>query len=209
MKSKTRRMADEMNKMRMSGMSMPVIGRHLGVSRQRVDQLLHGCKIKRRCAVCGQAFVTTKVLENTCGRLCGITRTISPPTAGGCWEWSGYRRKGYGNLRFKGRQMAAHRWMWEIVYGHIPNGLCVLHRCDNPPCVNPYHLWLGTHLDNMQDRDAKGRCNHLRLFSDEQARAIRKKHADGMSYAAISREYNTALMTIKRIATRATYKSVR
>lgn len=76
-----------------------------------------------------------------------------------CWEWTSYRnRKGYGGLCRKGRSnFLAHRAAWEIAYGEIPDGLCVLHRCDNPPCVNPSHLWLGTNADNVADRESKGR----------------------------------------------------
>lgn len=82
---------------------------------------------------------------------------------GECWEWStrtNYHPMGYERMRVEGRQWMVHRLSWVIHNGPIPAGLCVLHRCDNPPCVNPAHLFLGTNLDNNRDRDAKGRTRN-------------------------------------------------
>ena len=81
-------------------------------------------------------------------------------TAGGvaCWPWRGRRlRSGYGRLVLRGRQIAAHRIAYELSNGPVPTGLLVCHSCDNPPCCNPLHLWIGTHQDNMDDMMAKGR----------------------------------------------------
>lgn len=76
-----------------------------------------------------------------------------------CWEWSGNRDKfGYG--RIDGRREGifyAHRAAWVVANGAIPEGLYVLHKCDNPPCCNPAHLWLGTYKENSEDRQRKGR----------------------------------------------------
>jgi hypothetical protein len=81
-----------------------------------------------------------------------------------CWIWSGPSdKKGYGRLKVApGRALSAHRVSWEMANGPIPkgrgyHGTCVLHRCDNPPCVNPAHLFLGTSGDNMADKTQKGR----------------------------------------------------
>ncbi len=80
-----------------------------------------------------------------------------------CWPWlAGATGTGYGALYVNGRTINTHRIMYELAIGPIPNSLWVLHHCDNPLCVNPAHLWLGTHADNMKDREAKGRANHCK-----------------------------------------------
>ena len=88
-------------------------------------------------------------------RLFGNTVTV-----GECWEYQGSRHNvsGHGRIHYNGRIQRAHRVAWELVYSPInEHEDCVLHKCDNPPCVNPGHLFLGTQLDNIADRDSKGR----------------------------------------------------
>lgn len=75
----------------------------------------------------------------------------------GCHVWQGSTVAGYGHLYVDGKLKLAHRVSWELAKGEIPEGLFVLHKCDNPPCINPEHLFAGTHEDNMKDMDAKGR----------------------------------------------------
>jgi hypothetical protein len=78
----------------------------------------------------------------------------------GCWEWLACKtRTGYGHFAINGRYMSAHRTSWLMCNGD-PGDKHVLHTCDNPGCVNPAHLFLGTHADNMRDREQKGRANH-------------------------------------------------
>ena len=83
-----------------------------------------------------------------------------------CWLWAGgLSDKGYGvfwlGTKRDGKDQYAHRVAYEIAYGTIPDGLDVLHKCDNPTCVNPAHLWAGTHTENMRDMFAKGRRRTL------------------------------------------------
>lgn len=105
--------------------------------------------------------------------------------------------QGYGRQWVAGRAVRDHRRAWEVAHGPIPSGLCVLHRCDNPPCVRVDHLFLGTQLDNNRDRSAKGRSHRFNgarrgtgnprcRLSEEDVRWVRKLGAAGrMTHAAI------------------------
>src|SRR5258708_9493686 len=112
----------------------------------------------------------------------------------GCWEWTGYKASnGYGRFMLRGDAVRAHRACYEIYVGPIPEGMHVLHRCDNRGCVNPSHLFLGTHTDNMRDMEAKGRSRHPRgdnhlssKLTESQVRAI---IGDGRSLGKIAKDY--------------------
>lgn len=87
-----------------------------------------------------------------------------------CWEWTAYRNPlGYGMFWYEKRLQLAHRVSWKIHNGVFNEKLCVLHSCDNPSCVNPRHLWLGTRTDNNNDKVRKGRAQ--RMFGEENGRA--------------------------------------
>ncbi len=99
---------------------------------------------------------------------------VSPEPMSGCWLWTASLSNsgdhfGYGQIRVHDRPQLAHRVSWELHRGAVPAGLNVLHKCDNPGCVNPDHLFLGTHQDNVADRHAKGRTRqgHVPLRSGE------------------------------------------
>jgi hypothetical protein len=99
----------------------------------------------------------------------------------GCWEWIGGKYVGgYGVFYFRGKKRGAHRVSYILYVGEILNGLSVCHKCDNPSCVNPNHLFLGTQLDNVRDMFSKGRgilpdCNG-RILSQETKDKISKSH---------------------------------
>lgn len=102
--------------------------------------------------------------------------------ASGCWLWVGaFGNSGYGQMGHnteRGYQLiCAHRFSWELHNGSISQGLCVLHRCDNPRCVRPDHLFLGSRADNARDRDQKGRM--AAKIDYIEANRIRESYATG------------------------------
>lgn len=126
----------------------------------------------------------------------------------GCWEWSlGVCTAGYGRLSYCGKNRVASRVMWIAVHGSIPNGLWVLHRCDNPKCINPDHLFLGTRRDNIDDMVRKGRasaprgtaCNKAKL-TEEIVWQIRKEHhQDGIGFRPLGRKYGVSDAAIRKL----------
>lgn len=112
------------------------------------------------------------------------------PELGHCWEWQASRsKKGYGHFYFEGVCWQTHRLSWVFTNGNIPNGLFVLHSCDNPACVRPDHLFLGTNDDNMKDMVSKGRSGSYRgeessnvKLTQQQVDEIRKRYAKGDIY---------------------------
>jgi len=108
--------------------------------------------------------------------LCLTFWTRTAHRENGCVEWTGARfATGYGVFRFRGKNARAHRVAWTLANGEIPQGIDVLHKCDNPCCVNPDHLFLGTDKDNHQDKARKGRhwqqkkthCPHGHPYSQD------------------------------------------
>jgi hypothetical protein len=82
-----------------------------------------------------------------------------------CWPWTaGRNRHGYGLYAFEGKTILANRGLWILLHGAVPEGRFVLHHCDNPPCVNPEHLYLGTQAENMRDLVVRGRHATLHGF---------------------------------------------
>lgn len=132
-----------------------------------------------------------------------------------CWPWLGYTRRGYGRMYVRGRQEQAHRIAWEIINGAIPQGALVCHRCDNPQCCNPAHLFLGTVADNAHDRDEKGRAANTQGEKSAQAKlsradvlAIREccRRSDCPSQVALAAEFGVVQQTVSKIVCGETWK---
>jgi hypothetical protein len=124
-----------------------------------------------------------------------------------CWEWTGrVNGKGYGEIDFhQFSHSYSHRIAWILTNGEIPDGLCVLHECDNPPCCNPDHLYLGTNKDNVDDKMRKGRhrCGQdagtSKLVNEEVLEIRRLYNEDGMRISCIARKYRRGYNTIRYI----------
>lgn len=130
-----------------------------------------------------------------------------------CWDWPGRRdEKGYGRLGFGGRRnVRAHRVAWELMYGEIPGGQVVCHSCDNPACVNPNHLFLGSQLENIADRDAKARGTtppSRRKLTIEQATAIRSLHEQGFTQVQIAARFPISRGNVSKVINRKVYSDV-
>lgn len=120
-----------------------------------------------------------------------------------CWNWFGSKVPGgYGQIRAggpNGKMLSAHRSAWEIAFGPIPKGLQVLHDCDNPGCVNPHHLTLGTVDDNMKDMAAKGRSNarRPRLSTDCKAEIVELQKY--LTRAELAEQFNISQRYVRNI----------
>jgi hypothetical protein len=127
------------------------------------------------------------------------------PHPTGCWIWTGHRTvDGYGMFRVNGVCIRTHRAAYQFFRGPIPDGLHVLHRCDNPPCMNPEHLRLGSNADNIADRTAKGRSvrgvRHWKSrLNPDAVRRIRARAEAGQTLSSIARLVGVHVRTVRRV----------
>lgn len=130
-------------------------------------------------------------------------------TNSGCMEVAPTGRGGYGKIKVFGKTMLYHRLSFELYVGSIPSGLLVCHKCDNPKCVNPEHLFLGSHQENMDDKINKGRHvgakkgykHHKSKLVEWQVIEIKRKLRDGAFQYDLANEYGVNQATISNIAT--------
>ena len=130
-----------------------------------------------------------------------------------CWDWSAATvRGGYGVLRYKKKLLRAPRVSWQLEHGREPpSSFDVCHSCDRPSCVNPRHLFLGTHADNMQDARRKGRWRPgevAKKLTEEQVRAARLLYSLGETQKTIAAAAGVSRRCIGRIVNGETYRNI-
>lgn len=177
--------------------------------------------VTRTCARCDTSFSTNRDRGT---RFCSASCAHQGPNArtdvyarlwrriakgDGCWEWQGSRNPlGYGRIGSGGkygRIALAHRVAYESTFGPIPDGSCVLHRCDNPPCCRPDHLFLGSMADNTADMRAKGRMAtgqrlpQTRLTEDDRVQLIRLYGGGSATQSQLAARFGVSATTVHRV----------
>jgi hypothetical protein len=133
----------------------------------------------------------------------------------GCWEWIANKLpKGYGRFKENDTSKVAHRVSYEMHIGHIKEGMIICHHCDNPPCVNPFHLFMGTHKDNVIDKKSKGRDiigekNGRSKLTEKDIPVIRRLLASKIRQVDIAKQFGLANRTISAINTGHTWTHIK
>jgi hypothetical protein len=184
------------------------------------------------CAECGEV---RKLARGYCGR-CGTRRRRAGLLANltdedrfwarvrkdpdGCWRWTASGVRDYGRILYDGKRVLAHRLSWELRHGPIPEGMEVCHNCpngDDPSCVNPDHLFLGTHAENMRDMVAKGRRRKVqgirgekspvaKLTDAKASEALALYRTGGWSHSTLARRYGVSDGAIQQLVQRKTWR---
>jgi hypothetical protein len=183
----------------------------------------------RTCASCGKPFRTypsrvgdgkgrcCSVVCHGSGRRADITERFwsKVDTSAECWIWTAAKRRdGYGMFQSEtARNEVAHRVAWRLTHGPIPDGMCICHHCDNPPCVRPDHLFLGTVADNNRDKTEKGRQsagekNAAARIGRAEALKIVEQRRLGATSAALSGEFGLCISQIRNIVRGNNWKMV-
>jgi len=134
-------------------------------------------------------------------------------TPAGCWEWDGPRDEDRGMVTVNGVRTYAYRVAFEVWNGPIPPGKFVCHHCDNPPCINPSHLFAGSNLDNIADMVSKDRSihgvrNHHAVLDDGQVLEVRQLLMAGTPQTVIAERFNVARTTVSAISTGRSWRRV-
>lgn len=166
---------------------------------------------RSHCEKCKVSLTRPTYRQKTKERLLrGVKKTPN-----GCWEWvKGFDSNGYGNITVECKTQRVHIISYQLFVGLIPSGMCVCHTCDNPPCCNPDHLFLGTHRDNMNDMTKKGRrisgekSTNSKL-TQKQVNEIRKTYDPAQTtFRKMAENYNVTADTISRIVRGLSWRAV-
>jgi hypothetical protein len=137
---------------------------------------------------------------------------VTPGPQSECWVWTGRRDAwGYGRINKGTFRTRAHRLSWELSVGPIPSGVFVCHRCDNPPCVNPSHLFLGTSRENTADmvakgRQARGERKNTAKLTEKIVEKIRHEVAAGLTYRQAALKYGVGFYSVRCIVRGKTWR---
>lgn len=186
-------------------------------------------QITKRCSHCGATFpksVGDSLPKFRARKFCSVrcaNMARNTPfhervrEVDGCLEWQGQRnRKGYGALSVAGKMWLAHRFAWTKANGTIPDGMCVLHICDNPPCCNPDHLFVGTQAENLEDMRGKGRQNPPRGSSHPRSKLsrsdvlkLRSAREKGARWEELAKEFGVSKAAARFAGLGITWKHVK
>jgi hypothetical protein len=160
------------------------------------------------CAYCNSPFEKSTYNQICCSTKCRLFHSVIKTDT--CWNWIGYKiADGYGRMELNGKLELVHRISYEVHIGLIPEDMLVCHSCDNPPCVNPDHLFLGTNQDNVDDCMRKGR--HVTPFGEEHVcskftsdeviyiRSVYKPQDKNFGMRALAKKFNVSNEAIQHI----------
>lgn len=152
--------------------------------------------------------------KNSIGKYCSVPiierfwEKVDKKGEDECWEWLASKNHASGTMfAWDNKYWTAHKISYKLFIGEIPKGLCILHRCDNPLCVNPKHLFLGTHQDNMNDMAIKGRAYGTRL-KKQNIKEIFRLHALGEPQHKIGKLFGVCQQYISKILRKKVWKHV-
>ena len=146
------------------------------------------------CRFCGTIFTKSFTKQLICMPACAFWARVVKTER--CWQWTGAKHvAGYGEFRFAGETLRAHRFSYELHHGPVRDGMHVAHHCDNPPCTNPEHVFLATHDENMLDMAKKLRTGQAKL-DPEEVRHVRARLAAGETQTGIARDLDMSQSAI-------------
>lgn len=165
------------------------------------------------CQFCSQEYNGYRTTRH-CSAVCSVMNKSIYDEATQCRNFTGHTEVGgYGVIRFRCKDIKAHRVTWEGINGPIPKGKIVRHKCDNPGCVNPDHMELGTHAENSRDmtdrnRQAKGEKNAAAKLTEDNVKEIRILRSLGMGLSELARQYKVTPTLIQSIDKRKIWKHI-